>query len=34
MDANENRSKWEGAGGTPGGVGEFLLGLGMAVAGA
>ena len=34
MDANENRSKWEGAGGTPGGMGEFLLGLGMAVAGA
>ena len=34
MDANENKSKWEGAGGTPGGVGEFLLGLGMAVAGA
>lgn len=34
MDANENKPKWEGAGGTPGGVGEFLLGLGMAVAGA
>jgi hypothetical protein len=34
MDTNENKSKWEGAGGTPGGVGEFLLGLGMAVAGA
>ena len=34
MDADENKSKWEGAGGTPGGVGEFLLGLGMAVAGA
>ena len=34
METNENKSKWEGAGGTPGGVGEFLLGLGMAVAGA
>ncbi|HEX7174765.1 MAG TPA: hypothetical protein VF240_05735 [Pyrinomonadaceae bacterium] len=34
MDTNENKSKWEGAGGTPGGMGEFLLGLGMAVAGA
>jgi len=34
MDTNENKSKWEGVGGTPGGMGEFLLGLGMAVAGA
>jgi len=34
MDIDENKSKWEGAGGTPGGMGEFLLGLGMAVAGA
>lgn len=34
METNENKRKWEGAGGTPGGVGEFLLGLGMATAGA
>ena len=34
MDTHENEPKWQGAGGTPGGVGEFLLGLGMAVAGA
>ncbi len=34
METNKNRPQWEGAGGTPGGVGEFLLGLGMAVAGA
>ena len=34
MDTDENEPKWKGAGGTPGGVGEFLLGLGMAVAGA
>jgi hypothetical protein len=34
METEENKKKWEGAGGTPGGVGEFLLGLGMAVAGA
>jgi hypothetical protein len=34
METDEDRRKWEGAGGTPGGVGEFLLGLGMAVAGA
>jgi uncharacterized protein len=34
MEINDPRHKWEGAGGTPGGVGEFLLGLGMAVAGA
>ncbi len=32
-DVEDARSK-RGAGGTPGGVGEFLLGLGMAVAGA
>ena len=34
METNENNQKWEGAGGTPGGVGQFLVGLGMAVAGA
>ena len=34
MESDENNQKWEGAGGTPGGVGQFLLGLGMAVAGA
>jgi hypothetical protein len=34
MDTEENKNRWEGAGGTPGGVGRFLLGLGMAVAGA
>ena len=34
METNDNNQKWEGAGGTPGGVGQFLLGLGMAVAGA
>ena len=34
MDTHENETKRKGAGGTPGGVGEFLLGLGMAVAGA
>ncbi|HYG10581.1 MAG TPA: hypothetical protein VD835_11575 [Pyrinomonadaceae bacterium] len=34
METDENRKRWEGAGGTSGGVGEFLLGLGMAVAGA
>ena len=32
-DVEDARAK-RGAGGTPGGVGEFLLGLGMAVAGA
>ena len=32
-DENELRRR-SGAGGTPGGVGEFLLGLGMVVAGA
>ena len=30
----ERETNVRGAGGTPGGVGEFLLGLGMAVAGA
>jgi predicted membrane channel-forming protein YqfA (hemolysin III family) len=30
----DNETRIRGAGGTPGGVGEFLLGLGMAVAGA
>ena len=30
----ERETNARGAGGTPGGVGEFLLGLGMAVAGA
>lgn len=30
----EDESKVRGAGGTPGGMGEFFLGLGMAVAGA
>ncbi len=30
----ENNPKFSGAGGTPGGVGEFLLGLAMAIAGA
>lgn len=34
MDTHEDGRKTKGAGGTPGGVGEFLLGLGMAVAGA
>jgi predicted membrane channel-forming protein YqfA (hemolysin III family) len=34
METEENKKRWEGAGGTPGGIGEFLLGLGMAVAGA
>jgi hypothetical protein len=29
-----NESRFRGAGGTPGGIGEFFLGLGMAVAGA
>lgn len=29
----EDEAKYRGAGGTPGGMGEFLLGLGMAVAG-
>ncbi|HEY0658008.1 MAG TPA: hypothetical protein VGD05_06025 [Pyrinomonadaceae bacterium] len=30
----ENDSKFSGAGGTPGGVVEFFIGLGMAIAGA
>ena len=34
MEREENRSKWEGPGGTRGGVLEFLIGLGMAIAGA
>lgn len=34
MDTHEDERKWKDAGGTPGGMGEFLLGLGMAVAGA
>jgi len=34
MGTKKDRERWEGAGGTSGGVGEFLLGLGMAVAGA
>ena len=34
MDTVEDERKQRGAGGTPGGVGEFLLGVGMAVAGA
>ena len=34
MYTADDERKVRGAGGTPGGVGEFLLGLGMAVAGA
>src|SRR5215210_5170193 len=37
MDVNsmmDDETRVRGAGGTPGGIGEFLLGLGMAVAGA
>jgi hypothetical protein len=35
MDSqNETQSKWAGAGGTPGGVGIFLIGFAMACAGA
>ena len=30
---NETRSRWAGAGGTPGGIGMFLLGFAMACAG-
>lgn len=30
----ENDSKFSGAGGTPGGLAEFFIGLGMAIAGA
>lgn len=33
LEDNEDARVKRGAGGTPGGVGEFLLGLGMAVAG-
>src|SRR5436190_10812110 len=31
--SNENRNRWAGAGGTPGGVGMFLIGFAMACAG-
>ncbi len=34
MDTFETESRRRGAGGTPGGLGEFFLGLSMAVAGA
>ncbi|HVF88565.1 MAG TPA: hypothetical protein VNH22_00770 [Blastocatellia bacterium] len=34
METEEDRPKWEGAGGTRGGILEFLIGLGMAIAGA
>ncbi len=34
MDTVEDERRRRGAGGTPGGVGEFLLGVGMAIAGA
>jgi hypothetical protein len=34
MDYEDHKGKFRGAGGTPGGIGEFLLGLGMAVGGA
>ncbi len=34
MDTIEDERRRRGAGGTPGGVGEFLLGVGMAIAGA
>ena len=34
METEEDKKRWEGPGGTRGGAGEFLLGLGMAVAGA
>jgi hypothetical protein len=33
MQPLEQTTRPRGAGGTPGGIGEFLLGLGMAVAG-
>lgn len=33
-DAAENKTKFNGAGGTPGGIGEFFLGLLLAVGGA
>ncbi|MGI8567232.1 MAG: hypothetical protein ACR2LZ_12215 [Pyrinomonadaceae bacterium] len=34
MDTIEDERRQQGAGGTPGGVGEFMLGVGMAIAGA
>ena len=34
MDTIEDERRQRGAGGTPGGVGEFMLGVGMAIAGA
>jgi len=34
MDTIEDERRQWGAGGTPGGVGEFMLGVGMAIAGA
>lgn len=34
MERDEETNGFRGAGGTPGGVGQFLLGLGMTVAGA
>ncbi len=34
MERDEETSRGRGAGGTPGGIGQFLLGLGMTVAGA
>jgi len=34
MDTSEDEKEQRGAGGTPGGVGEFVLGVAMAVAGA
>ena len=33
MDSQDEQQKWRGAGGTPGGVGLFLLGFAMACAG-
>ena len=33
MDIMENDTKFRGAGGTPGGIVEFFVGLGMAIAG-
>ena len=34
MESFERERKLRGAGGTPGGLGEFVVGLGMAIAGA
>jgi uncharacterized protein len=34
LDEVENEDRFRGPGGTPGGVGEFLIGLGLAIAGA